>query len=67
MHLKLIITLAAVLALPFALINCASTNSNEDPAADVDDIMVDVSDALPGLGPGPAVNDRGVEANEAFY
>ncbi|MEM8954088.1 MAG: hypothetical protein AAGD22_08065 [Verrucomicrobiota bacterium] len=67
MHLKTIITLVAVLLLPFALVNCASTNSNEDPAADVDDIMVDVSDALPGLGPGPMVNDRGVEADERFY
>ena len=61
MRFKSILTLAAILSLPFAFTQCASS-PDSDPAADVDDIMVDVSDALPGLGPGRQVNDRGIEA-----
>jgi hypothetical protein len=65
MRLKFLLTIAAILSLPFAFTQCAST-PDDDSAEDVDDIMVDVSDALPGLGPLPQVNEQGVEVDEAF-
>jgi hypothetical protein len=65
MHLKAILTLAAVLSIPFAFSSCETT-VDSDPAADMDDIMVDVSDALPGLGPAPQVDEQGVEFTDEF-
>jgi hypothetical protein len=65
MRLNFILSLAAIFALPFAFSSCEST-PNSDPAADVDDIMVDVSDALPGLGPGREVNEHGIEVDPGY-